>query len=197
MKVTKSGVAKHISDALQDHEPPMTISELAKRTGITLSKLKRLVSGATDENGNKRLPNTDDLFIIAKALDITPYRLMTGISDENHVVCEELGLSSETVDILRMWNKVDSSGTGKIYAQNVIDILVANPELLYAIGNYLENDFESIVFCDYGEKKKKFTSLKLSENTSITPDDYERMARLRLLDGLKQVRSSIKGGKNK
>lgn len=196
MKVTKSGIAKNISDALQDHEPPMTIKNLADKTGVGESKLKRILSGAIDENGNKRLPNTDDLLAIASALDVSPYWLLTGNSDENHVVCEELGLASKTVDELRKWNNIDKSKAGRIYAQGVIDVLVANPELLYAIGNYFFNDFNSMMFCDFGKEKKQPVFLHLSDDTNITPDDYERMTRLRLLDWLKAVRNDLRKGKN-
>ncbi len=144
---------------------------------------------------DKRLPSTEVLKEMSQRFNCSYYWLFTGNDDRNHVVCEELGLASKTVDELRAWNNIDKSKAGRIYAQGVIDILVAYPELLYAIGNYFYNDFDSMMFCDFSKEKKQPVFLHLSDDTNITPDDYERMTRLRLLDGLKAVRNELKGGK--
>lgn len=163
----------------------LTQQELIEGTGISRQLLSMIEI-------DKRLPTIEVLNLLSKKLNVSVYTLITGNDDKNHVVCEELGLSSKTVDILRQWHKSDESGIANDYSQGVIDILVAFPELLYAIGNYLSNDFTSFNFIDFRDKKQ-FIPLSLSENTSLTPADYERMARLKVLDGLKQTRDYLKG----
>ena len=63
MKVTKTGIAKTISDLLSDHEPPMTIRDLAQKTGIGETKLKTVVGDCVDKAGYKRILNTDELAV--------------------------------------------------------------------------------------------------------------------------------------
>ena len=184
MKVTKTGIAKHISDALQDHEPPMTIKDLKDKTGIGLSKLKRIVSGEIDKNGNKRLPTTDDLLEIANALGVSPYKLLTGNDNENHVVCEELGLSNETINKLKSENRKDRLH----YMQLTIDALVVYPPVLLAMASYL--------FYDSG-------TMEGDDNKGIFHhlDKYafERLERLTILDEIEvcKVKINAEGRKGK
>lgn len=173
MKVTKTGIAKHISDALADHEPPMTIKDLKEKTGIGLSKLKRIVSGEPDENGNKRLPNSDEIIDIAKALDISVYKLLTGNDDENHIVCEELGLSNDTINKL----KHESTLNRPQIIHKAIDFLVSYPPILFDIYFYLTEDYQSI------QAPGKY----------FTADDCDRIDRLSILDELKVLRQKVKG----
>lgn len=177
------------------------IEELRKDNGLSQQKLADDI-GITRQllsmiEIDKRVPSIEVLNLLSKRLNVSVYTLITGNSDNNHVVCEELGLSSKTVDTLRKWHTIDDSGIANEYSQGVIDILVANPELLYAIGNYFKNDFDSMMFCNFGKEKKQPVFLHLSDDTNITPDDYERMTRLKLLDGLKAVRDDLRGGKTK
>lgn len=101
MNVTKTGLARNIYNALNDHEPRMTYKELAQKSGVGESTIKMVLSDKADKSGNKRKLNTDDLFAIAKALDVSPYYLLTGIEEKNHSIGEELGLSNDTINALR------------------------------------------------------------------------------------------------
>ena len=174
MKVTKEGIAKHISDAMSDHEPPITIAQLAEKTGIGITKLKMIVGDTVDVNGKKRKLNYDELFTVADALDITLYQLLSGNDDENHVVCEELGLSNDTVN--RLKKKIHLAHAP--YMQKAIDYLVSFPPVLMDIYLYLTNDYHPI---------------NTDERILLT-EDIERIDRLAILDDLMQLRSIIKGG---
>lgn len=118
MKVTKEGIAKHISDALSDHEPHMTYEDLARESGVGLSTIKMVLSDKVDKSGNKRKLNTDDLFAIAKALDVSPYYLLTGYEDENYSAAEELHLSNETINTLK---RMDAD------ALKALELLIKDP----------------------------------------------------------------------
>ena len=174
MKVTKEGIAKHISDAMSDHEPPMTIAQLSEKTGIGITKLKMIAGDTVDVNGKKRKLNYDELFTVADALDITLYQLLSGNDDANHVVCEELGLSNDTVNKLKKKIYLAHSP----YMQKAIDYLVSFPPVLMDIYLYLTNDYHPIN----------------SDERTLFPEDIERIDRLAILDDLMQLRGIIKGG---
>ena len=120
---------------------------------------------------DSRMPSSEVIKEMSERFGVSYYKLLTGNDDENYAVCEELGLANDTINTLKEWKKIDPSGAGKVYAQDVIDILVANPHMLYAIGAYLTKDFSQLYFFDYGEKK--------------------------LLDALKELREDMKGAKSK
>ena len=189
MKVTKSGIAKNISDALQDHEPPMTIKNLADKTGVGESKLKRILSGAIDENGNKRLPNTDDLLAIASALDVSPYWLLTGNSDENHVVCEELGLTNDAINTIKTLTNTK---------KEALEILLRHNDLLFHMYHYFKGDFARMTFniSSIDSEEISFESIDLSNYNGLSPDDLERLERLRLMDNLSITREKERNEQN-
>ena len=184
MKVTRSGVAKIIFNKMQDHEPPLSLKELSDKSGVGLSKLKMIVSDTVDKTGNKRLPNTDDLLALSNALDISPYELLTGIEDKNHDVCEKLGLSNDTVNRLRDMNN--------FLVKSAIDSLVDDWHTLEHIYEYLHSDFTNIqrVFKEGDETKIEW--FPASELSQIYDGDFERIARLRLLDDLDRMRKEVK-----
>lgn len=170
MKVTKTGIAKHISDAATDHD--MTLEELSRKSGVGLSKLKMIVSDTTDSSGNKRLPNTDDLLRLADALHVSPYKLLTGTDDDNHVVCEELGLSNESINQLKLCsNKLISGLMGYSSVPKMIDMLLADSEFhfLRMLYSYIVDDFSTIPHIKEHTIKYK----KTERGFEKVPDDYE------------------------
>ena len=167
----------------------LSMAELAKKVGTYQSRISDIESG-------KSCIKADDLPKYADALNTTVSYIVTGKYPENETICDELGLSNKTIETLREWKKVDPSGSGAIYAQHVIDFLVEDGVLLYCIGHYLFDSFDELLFFDFGKKKKQPVALNLSEDTTITPDDYERLSRLKMLDALKDARDTLKGAES-
>ena len=155
MKVTRTGVAKHIYDALTDHEPHMTYEDLARKSGVGVSTIKMVLSDKVDKSGNKRKLNTDDLFAIAKALDVTPYYLLTGIEEKNHSVGEELGLSNKTINALREMDEDTLKAMELLindfsFSLEWAAYLFATDQGLWRNGRKIVSENEDVTVGDYG-----------------------------------------------
>ena len=183
-EVEKTGIARNISAIMADRE--MDISTLHEKTGIGVSKLKMICSDYSDKNGNKRLPNTDELLLLASALNVSPYKLLTGNDDENHVVCEELKLSNDAINTIK--ELPESS-------REAIEILLRNKHLLFHLYHYFHGDFTRMTFnvSPIDTEEADFSTLDLQSFNGLSPDDIERLERLRLMDEIASAREKERG----
>ena len=215
MKVTRTGIAKTIFDLMHDHEPPMTTKELSEKSGVGKSKLDMILSDSRDKTGNKRLPNSDDILSLAEALDVSPYKLLTGNDDENHVVCEELGLSNESINHLKLCsNKLISGLMGYSSVPKMIDMLLQDSEFrfLRLLYSYIVSEFSTVphikeqtikykktergferVPDDYvgevtEEREKVLDPIPMSEFPDLTKEVIEKGAAMRIMDYAQQLR---------
>ncbi len=189
MKVTKEGIAKHISDAMNDHEPPMTIAQLAQKTGIGITKLKMIAGDTVDANGKKRKLNYDELFTVADALDITLYQLLSGNDDANHVVCEELGLSNNTVNVLKkQFQYFPHNEMAKLF-----DLIAKYPELVSYLFQYLTVDYRKPkVLLGEDEYKEAMTyKTGFSELHTTPPETWDKVLLLSVESVLSTVKEKI------
>ncbi len=123
---------------------------------------------------DKRKPSLEVLEEMHRYFNCSLYWLITGNEDANHIVCEELGLSNDTVN--RLKKKIHLAHAP--YMQKAIDYLVSFPPVLMDIYLYLTNDYHPIN----------------SDERTLFPEDIERIDRLAILDDLMQLRGIIKGG---
>ena len=197
MKVTKTGIAKNISEILENQEPRMTIKKLAEESGVGESTLKMVVCDTPDSNGKKRKLNTDDLFDIAEALDVSIYKLLTGNDDENHSACEELGLSNNSVEKLKYLAVLNKRGKTNIVSK-MIDILLDNQQLLVFMYLYLTGK---------AQKKKMLSEDEcvLLEEGVFTSDDFpfmdesrlEALEEMTIMDMIRDIKRDMNGGNKK
>jgi transcriptional regulator with XRE-family HTH domain len=188
MKITPYLIGKRIKDFREDHEPPMTQKELAEKSGVGLSTIKNIES----VNQGRSLSKIDDLLRLADALEVSPYQLLTGIKEENHVACNELGLSSESIDILKEIKSKES----EVYAlgiQIAINILLKNEKILWEISNYFLDDYRSVFYLDDDGNPMEVETNKIY---TLKPDDIERVKRFRIMDLLKETRDKIEEESN-
>lgn len=163
------------------------IEELRKDVGLSQQRLAAEV-GITRQllsmiEIDKRVPSLDVLKLLSERLNVSVYYLLTGVEDQNRLVCEETGLSNETINVLVHHNKVDEGLRFK-YMQSTIDILVAHPAVLLEMGVYLNVSFGKIEGTDDN-----------GEYHTLSSDDLERIQRLKILDSLKEIRNEMKGEK--
>lgn len=187
MKITPYLIGERIKGFREDHD--MTQKELAEKSGVGLSTIKNIESA----NQGRSLSKIDDLLRIADALEITPYRLLTTIKDENHVVCNELGLSSESIDILKEIQGKEPCHEYALGIQTAINILLKNEKLLWEIANYLLDDYSSVFYLDDDGNPMEVETNKIY---TLKPDDIERVKRFRIMDLLKETRDKIKEESN-
>lgn len=178
MKVTKELIGERIGILRGE----MTQKELAEKSGVGLSTIKNTES----KQQGRALSKIDDLLRIAEALNVSPYQLLTGNDDENHVVCEELGLASETVNTLKTANDPR--------IQKAIDIMVRNRDILPFLFHFFTDP--DTVFESSGVYIKTDSGERIP-NPTYTQSDMERLCRLKLLDDLQAIREENKGGKAK
>lgn len=204
MKVTKTGIAKTISDLMSDHEPPMTIKDLVKKTGIGETKLKSVVADYVDTAGYKRILNIDELLLVAEALGVSPYKVLTGIDDENHVVCEELGLSNDSINTLKVCSRGIQGFDGvfeKAWYPTVpkmIDILLDGEGFnfirkLYA---FIVDDFENVHILD--EHKNPYEDrtieqvIPIDRIAGLNKEQLERVAAFQMTELVLKLRESYR-----
>ncbi len=188
MKITPYLIGKRIKDFREDHEPPMTQKELAEKSGVGLSTIKNIES----VNQGRSLSKIDDLLRLADALEVSPYQLLTGIKEENHVACNELGLSSESIDILKEIKSKESEAYA-LGIQIAINILLKNEKILWEISNYFLDDYRSVFYLDDDGNPMEVETNKIY---TLKPDDIERVKRFRIMDLLKEARDKIEEESN-
>jgi transcriptional regulator with XRE-family HTH domain len=188
MKVTTNLIGERIrkllekrnEELLDEGRPPMRLKELAEKSGVGLSTIKNAVS---ENQTNRTITKLDDVIRIAHALDVSPLYLLTEVEDENYTVCDELGLSNETVNRLKTMNNA--------LVKWVIDVLVADWSILMHLNEYLKSDYEMV------QRNTTFEFFPVTELSGFDRKDLERVNRLRLLDDLQRIREENKGGKAK
>ena len=188
MKITPYLIGKRIKNFREDHEPPMTQKELAEKSGVGLSTIKNIES----VNQGRSLSKIDDLLRLADALEVSPYQLLTGIKEENHVACNELGLSSESIDILKEIKSKESEAYA-LGIQIAINILLKNEKILWEISNYFLDDYRSVFYLDDDGNPMEVETNKIY---TLKPDDIERVKRFRIMDLLKETRDKIEEESN-
>ncbi len=196
MKVTVETIGQRIKEFREYHKPPMTQKELAEKSGVGLSTIKN----AETPNGNRTLSKIDDLLRISEALEVSPYELLTGNDEQNFAVCEDLGLSSQTVDKLinfnfdkrmcQKWPISRKNTSDKVIPLSeliltTIDILVRNHDLLFLIGQYLHDDFSDVPIDD---ADGGIHYVRLPDNGFLKKSDYEKLSRMKIMELLKDVR---------
>ncbi len=139
--------------------------EFAEKSGISRSLLSMIET-------DKRMPSNTVMKILSTHLEVSEYYLLTGIEDKNHLAFEELGLSNESISILKKENKRE----GLHYKQKAIDLLLSYSPLLLLIYVYLTTDYHRI------ETVERI----------LSPEDIERFDRLSILDELKTLREKTK-----
>jgi transcriptional regulator with XRE-family HTH domain len=162
LKVTKETIGLRIGKLRS--EKNITQKELAQKSGVGLSTIKNTESG----NQGRTLSKIDDLLRIAEALDVSPYFLLTANSEENHIACEELGLSNDTINKL----KNESTLHRVQFIHKAIDYLTSYSPALLSIYTYLTADYKAV------ETDDKYFSA----------NDLERIDRLSVLDELEVLR---------
>jgi len=163
------------------------IEELRKDVGLSQQRLAEEV-GITRQllsmiEIDKRVPSLDVLKLLSDKLNVSVYYLLTGIEDQNRLVCEETGLSNETINVLIHHNGLD--GAIK-YMRSAIDILVAHPVVLFQIGAYFNFYNGNLDGTD-----------DVGHYHTLSVDDLDRIERLRILDSLKEIRDELKGEERK
>lgn len=132
---------------------------------------------------DSRIPSMEILQEMANGFGCSFYWLVTGNDDENHVVCEQLGLANATINRLKeMKNPL---------AKAVIDRLVDDWSILIHLAEYLNSDFKTV------QRKSTVEFFPVSDLSGFNGDDLETVNRLRLLDDFKRIREENKGGKEK
>lgn len=192
MKITPYLIGERIKGFREDHEPPMTQKELAEKSGVGLSTIKNIESA----NQGRSLSKIDDLLRLADALEVSPYQLLTGIKEENHVVCNELGLSSESIDILKEIQGKEPCHEYAFGIQIAINLLLKNEKILWAIANYFLDDYTHIDFFSNDNDHNPVELVITKDSFPFTPNDLERVARLRIMDLLKEARDKLEEESN-
>lgn len=167
-------VGQRITDLRED--AGLTQEELAYEIGMKRSTLSMIEL-------DKRMPSVETLQLLSEKLNVSAYYLLTGIEDRNHLVCEDTGLSNETINVLIHHNGLD--GAIK-YMRSAIDILVAHPVVLFQIGAYFNFYNGNLDGTD-----------DVGHYHSLSTDDLDRIERLRILDSLKEIRDELKGEERK
>lgn len=155
---------------------------LAESAGITRSLLSMLEI-------DKRLPPIDILQRIAERLDVSFYFLMTGIEDNNHAIYEDLKLSNNAI------NTIKTLSPSNLEA---IEILLRNRQLLTHFYHYFCGDFARLTFnmSPLDSDQVEFQSVDLTNYNGLSPDDLERLERLRLMDDIASARKKERGCSN-
>ena len=141
MKVTKELIGERIGQLRTDRR--MTQQQLAEKSGVGLGTIKN-----TESNQQGRtLSKIDDLLRIADALGVTPLFLLTTVSDENYVVSDELGLSEDSVNLLKKKN-----AEGKTEIAEMINLFCdsrfAPHKLLPVSGELLLSAMYAYIHCE-------------------------------------------------
>ena len=157
----------------------MSQKALAEAAGITRSLLSMIEI-------DKRLPPLDVLHKLSDCLNVSLYYLITGIADDNHVVCEELRLSNEAI------NTIKSLPPSNLEA---LEILLRNKQLLRHFYHYFHGDFARMTFniSPFENEELELSTVDLKTFNGLSADDLERLERLRLMDDIAKAREKERG----
>lgn len=180
MKVTKEDIGERIGKFRSMRD--MTQKQLSEKSGVGESTIKN----AESRKQNRSLSKIDDLLRIADALEVSPYYLLTNNEEKNHVVCEELGLSNDAINTIKTLHQSH---------REALEILLRNKDLLFHLYHYFYGDFTRMTFdvSPTESEERSFSTVDLSSINGLSPNDLDRLERLRLLDELRIARENERG----
>lgn len=191
MEVTNKTIANNIADIFEEKRDYETIKNkekyLNEKTGISIPTLKHILAGTP-----KRGIVVDDLISISDALGVSLYRLITGVKDDNHVVCEELGLSNHSVEVLK---------EKCLYFRNnqlvcLIDVLTHHLELASYLYGYLTEQPEAQAMLTREEYEKAMEVGTPFDNQPIIRKEFSEAHLLLALESvLRSIREEVKNEK--
>lgn len=156
--------------------------ELAESVGITRSLLSMIEI-------DKRLPPLDILNRLAEKLSVSPYYLFAGIEEENCLVCEQTGLSNNTVNVLKkQFQYFPHNEMAKLF-----DLIAKYPELVSYLFQYLTVDYRKPkVLLGEDEYKEAMTyKTGFSELHTTPPETWDKVLLLSVESVLSTVKEKI------
>lgn len=174
MNGTKTTLGERISDIRTG--AGLTQAEFSQRLGITRELLSKLET-------DSRKPKLEVLEEISSQFKVSLYYLITGISEENHDIGEDLGLSDKSIETIRFYKKHE-------WQNNSLNALISDNQLMNHILYYLSEEYDELRIWD--EDEGMFFWKKIEDVWNLHPGDLERIERLRIMDHLKRLKDSIK-----
>ncbi len=195
-----SNTHKTVNDRIKETREDLDLkqSELSDRiykdSGIVIDqqRLSRIENGAA--------VYAEELIPIANALGKDPWWLLTEIHNDHYVLANELGLSDDTLTILRE-KQLDAVQEESIFGVNqfaiAIDSIVSNPELIALLITYFYSSLDTLTVDNldnhYSKDEAPFLYVKADRVYSFPVSDFEQLYRLQLMDELKKTREALYG----
>lgn len=182
-----------IGSRIQDkrEELGLTQDDLAKQIHVSRSLIQAI------ESDTRELSKVYMLMDLSKALSLSPTYILTGYDEEHFTVGQELGLSNLTITMLQMFQV-----EGNIRAASVFDTLIQNPLLIMALYAYFHGDFKNLYAKSSDHKVIKLSAEQFAfagqdAFASMNLEDFEIIARLSIMEELKNIRKEMrKDGKS-
>lgn len=160
-------------------EQELTGSKLAEMVGTNQSRISDI------ENGKGYL-YAEELPLYAEALKTTVSYLVTGNEPENETLSAELGLSNNSIEILR--NQDNEA------VRNLVNILLFDREqtLVKWLYAYIVGDFSRI---DYRLPDQNTITLKTENLVGFPPEFQEKATILIIMDFFKAIREAYQNSR--
>ena len=195
----RDGIAQRIFDARVDMG--IKQKELGIAIGLKPDTAQRIISNI--EVG-KRLPTLEELFSIAEVLQTDPVKLIFGVKKDNFDIAKELGLSDNSITILKHGQTSQRSwiSEGMKQFENhpavVVNAILSNISLIESIFGYIFSDFSTLDYYDpesewhVGDKVlHELREVKAANVRLPFIADFESLYRVKLLDELKDLREEL------
>ena len=197
----------------KESEPKMTQARLADLVETSQVQIARY------ENDQSQIPACD-LPKFARALNSSVSFIVEAADPENVTVAEDLGLSNESIEILKRtkdWYKyngipeemlINYKPKNRAPLHDLVNLILKNEELSLMLWRYLFTDLDNmyiklperydLVFRD-GARMPNMEVIPVSEMQNFRKDgqqepwlkDFEPIVRLQIMDELKSLRNSL------
>ena len=179
-------IGKRISELRTDND--LTQRQLAAKSGISRQ------ATISDIESGRREPTASEICGIAEALSTSAHYLITGTDPDNITLAENTGLSNDTIIALCEYRKKDPEKSMRIAA--LFHALVSHEKTCLQLSDYLYLQYDA--FSGMLDEDKEFLR-SLYDESSLREMLYftnlEPVARLRVMDLLKELREEIQNGK--
>ena len=172
------------------------IGKLRSRRNITQTELGNAIGVSKNtvekwENGRNAIK--DDMIVkLADFFGVSCDELILGVSPENTLVCRELGLSSDSIDMLKELAILNKQDNSKNVVAEMIDILLQNQVVLLALHIYFFEKSQNRKLLSDDEISLIKQGILASDDISpLKKEQIEALHEMVIMYGLREIKREM------